>query len=175
MLPKKTLTETKPRTKTAEQALAALMRLCARAEKCEGDARRLLRRWGVADGEAAKVLERLVRERFIDDRRYAAMFVREKLHLSGWGVYKIRTALHRKEIARELIDEALEGLDRDRMGDRLREQLQRKLRTTKAKNGYELRNKLFRYGLSLGYEFEQVREAIDHIQLPTDEDSCDDF
>ncbi len=103
------------------------------------------------------------------------MFVREKLHLSGWGVYKIRTALHRKEIARELIDEALEGLDRDRMGDRLREQLQRKLRTTKAKNGYELRNKLFRYGLSLGYEFEQVREAIDHIQLPTDEYSCNDF
>ena len=36
-----------PRTKTPEQALAALMRLCARAERSEEDARRLMTRWGV--------------------------------------------------------------------------------------------------------------------------------
>ena len=41
-----------PRTKTPEQALAALMRLCARAEKSEGDARRLMRGWGVAEKDA---------------------------------------------------------------------------------------------------------------------------
>lgn len=33
-----------PRTKTPEQALAALMRLCARAERSEEDARRLMTR-----------------------------------------------------------------------------------------------------------------------------------
>ena len=60
-----------PRTKTPEQALAALMRLCARAEKSEGDARRLMRGWGVAEKDAEQVLGRLVRDRFIDDSRYA--------------------------------------------------------------------------------------------------------
>ena len=33
----------KKRDKTPDEALAALMRLCARAEKSEGDARRLMR------------------------------------------------------------------------------------------------------------------------------------
>ena len=54
------------------------MRLCARAEKSEGDARRLMRGWGVAEKDAEQVLGRLVRDRFIDDSRYAEAFVREK-------------------------------------------------------------------------------------------------
>ena len=74
-----------PRTKTPEQALAALMRLCARAERSEEDARRLMTRWGVAPADRERVLERLRRDRFIDDARYAEAFVREKINLSGWG------------------------------------------------------------------------------------------
>ena len=61
----------KKRDKTPDEALAALMRLCARAEKSEGDARRLMRGWGVAEKDAEQVLGRLVRDRFIDDSRYA--------------------------------------------------------------------------------------------------------
>lgn len=174
MLPKQEITTRKPRTKSLEEALAALMRLCARAEKCEGDARRLMRRWGLRDEEAAKVLTRLVAERFIDDRRYAALFVREKMQLSGWGIYKIRAALQRKEVAREIIDAALAEVDGARMGDRLCEQLRRKLRTTRAQTPYELRNKLFRYGLSLGYEFDTVREAVASV-MQTNNDLCEDF
>lgn len=95
-----------PRTKTPEQALAALMRLCARAERSEEDARRLMTRWGIAPADRERVLERLRRDRFIDDARYAEAFVREKINLSGWGARKIADALHRKRIARETIERA---------------------------------------------------------------------
>ena len=80
----------KKKVKTPEQALAALMRLCARAEKSQEDARRLMRGWGLAERDAEGVLAKLVRDCFIDDARYAGAFVREKLRLSGWGEYKIR-------------------------------------------------------------------------------------
>lgn len=161
------------RTKTPEQALAALMRLCARAEKSEGDARRLMRGWGVSDRDAEAVLERLLRDRFIDDSRYAEAFVREKLHLSGWGDYKIRTALQRKGIRRELIDAALAGADRAGTEDRLAEQLRRKARTVKYTTQYELKTKLIRYGLALGYEYEAVLDAAS--AMVRDTDTCDDF
>ena len=58
-----------------------------------------MRGWGVAEKDAEQVLGRLVRDRFIDDSRYAEAFVREKLRLSGWGEYKIRTALQRKGVS----------------------------------------------------------------------------
>ena len=133
----------KKRDKTPDEALAALMRLCARAEKSEGDARRLMRGWGVAEKDAEQVLGRLVRDRFIDDSRYAEAFVREKLRLSGWGEYKIRTAL------------------------------QRKARTVKYASQYELKTKLIRYGLSLGYDYEAVMDAASAMVRETD--TCNDF
>ena len=163
----------KKKVKTPEQALAALMRLCARAEKSQDDARRLMRGWGLAEREGEQVLARLVRDRFIDDGRYAEAFVRDKLRLSGWGEYKIRTALQRKRIDRALIDAALAEADRPAMGERLCRQLERKARTAKYSTQYELKTKLIRYGLSLGYDYETVVEAASG--LVTDTETCDEF
>ena len=163
----------KKKVKTPEQALAALMRLCARAEKSQEDARRLMRGWGLAERDAERVLAKLVRDRFIDDARYAGAFVREKLRLSGWGEYKIRTALQRKRIDRALIDAALAEADRSGMDERLRRQLERKARTEKYTTQYELKTNLIRYGLSLGYDYETVVEAASG--LVTDTETCDVF
>ena len=163
----------KKKVKTPEQALAALMRLCARAEKSQEDARRLMRGWGVAEKDAEQVLGRLVRDRFIDDSRYAEAFVREKLRLSGWGEYKIRTALQRKGVSKERIDAALSQADRPAMGERLAQQLERKARTGKYTSPYELKTKLIRYGLSLGYDYEAVMDAASAMVRETD--TCNDF
>ena len=161
------------RSKSPEQALSALMRLCARAEKCSGDALRLMRGWGVEPAAQQQVLRQLQQQRFIDDERYADAFVREKMRLSGWGEYKIRTALQRKRIDRELIDAALAQADRQDMAGRLRQQLERKMRTTRHTTQYELKTKLIRYGLSLGYDYETVLDSA--AALVTDTETCDEF
>lgn len=162
------------RTKTPEEALSALMRLCARAEKSEADARRLMKGWGVAEADARRVLERLVRERFIDDGRYAEAFVREKLRLSGWGAYKIRTALRRKGVSAERIDAALAQADPEGMRSRLEAMLVRKAASVKYATPYELKTKLIRYGLSLGYEYDAVLDAAAGI-VKEEDYICDEF
>ena len=163
-----------PRTKTPEQALAALMRLCARAERAEEDARRLLVRWSIAPADQQRILDRLRRDRFIDDTRYAEAFVREKVRLSGWGARKIADALHRKRIDRETIVRALAQLDHSTAAERLTELLQRKMKSVKAATPFDLKNKLIRYGLSQGYDFEVVRDTADRI-ISTPDDSCENF
>ena len=151
------------RTKTAEQALRSLMNLCARSEKCSGDALRLMRGWGGSDADAQKVLQRLVSERFIDDSRYAAAFVREKINLSGWGAYKITTALRRKGIEGATIAAVMsENGDVD-MSERLMQLLERKVRTTKAKDSTDLRAKLFRYAAGQGYDFATIKGCVERI------------
>lgn len=154
---------TKRRTRTPDEAYAALARLCARAEKSSGDARRLMRTWGVPEDKREGVLQRLLRERFIDDRRYASAFVRDKIALSGWGPYKIRTALAAKGVAREIIDEALGECDRTKMDNRLEQMLQRKINSLRGGTPFERRAKLMRYGLSLGYDFSTVMERVEDL------------
>lgn len=160
MLPK----SLKPkRTKTPEQALTALMRLAARSEKSSGDALRLMRNWEVEPSARQGVLQKLIDNKFIDDRRYAEAFVRDKMRFSGWGAFKLRSALHAKGIAGEIIDEVLHSLDRSDMTDRLRDRLERKIRSIKYTSRYDLKTKLMRYGSSLGYDFESVADVVDSM------------
>lgn len=165
--------------KSREQALNSLMALCARAEKSTGDARRLMSGWGVKLEEQEQGLEQLIKERFIDDERFATLYIREKSRLSGWGGYKIRGELSRKGISKEIIEEQMSQLDREEMRERLRQMIERRLRTVKYSSKYQLRDKLMRYGASLGYDFEMVREviseAISKVEIASEEDEADEF
>ena len=153
-----------PRTKTPQQALQSLMRLCARSEHSSGDALRLMKRWGVVDDEARKVLARLHTERFIDDARYAEAFVRDKLNLSGWGAYKIKSALRTKGLSREIIEEVVTPMiDDTDMSERLEEIMRRRMRTLKYSSPYDAKTKLIRFAASRGYEIDQAIEAASKI------------
>lgn len=151
------------KTKSAAEALQSLMRLCARGERSTGDAMRLMRTWGVPEGERQTVVDRLVAQRFIDNGRYAELYVREKSRLSGWGARKIAMQLRTKGVEKEVIAEALATIDRDEQSDRLAEKLRRKMRTTKAQSDYEMRGKLLRYALGLGYDYDDASTALDKI------------
>ena len=157
------VTRTK-RTKSPQQALQSLMRLCARSEHSSGDALRLMKRWGVEDGEAQKVVARLENERFIDDTRYAEAFVRDKLNLSGWGAYKIKSSLRAKGISREIIEEVIAPMiDAVNMSERLEEIMLRKMRTLKYKSSYDAKTKLIRFAASRGYNMDEAVECASKI------------
>ena len=152
------------KTKTAQQALQSLMRLCARSEKSSGDALRLMRTWGVPEAEQRGVLDRLIADRYIDNRRYAEAYTREKSRLAGWGERKIAMQLRLKGVEKEVISAVLAELaDDENKGKRLRAKLERKVRTTKAANDYELRGKLLRYALGLGYDYDTAIAAVEEV------------
>ncbi len=159
--------------RSPEQALSSLMRLCARAEKSSGDARRLMRGWGIEPAVQEEILRQLISQRFIDDERYAAAFVREKVNLSGWGTYKIKAALARKGITSSLIDAAIASIDSQKSAEQLYTRLVRKSKSVKTASAYDLKSKLLRYGTSLGYDFDAVRDAVDRVVKCNEE--CDIF
>ena len=152
------------KTKSAAQALQSLMRMCARSERSSGDALRLMKRWGVPEEDARKVLVRLQTERFIDDARYAEAFVKDKLNLSGWGAYKIKMALRAKGVSKEIIEEVVASILADTdMVERLEEIMRRKLRTLKYSSVYDARTKLIRFAASRGYDLDEAVECASKV------------
>lgn len=152
------------KTKTAEQALQSLMRECARSERSSGDALRLMKRWGLTEEDARKVLVRLQTERFIDDVRYAEAFVRDKLNLSGWGAYKIKMALRSKGVSSDIIESVVAPmLAETDMTERLVEIMERRMRTLKYKSAYDAKAKLIRFAASRGYDMEQAIECASKL------------
>ncbi|MCC8034807.1 MAG: RecX family transcriptional regulator [Rikenellaceae bacterium] len=152
--------------KSASEALASLMRLCSRSEKSSGDAMRLMAGWGVPEAERAAVVKKLTESRFIDDRRFAQAYIRDKIDFSGWGPYKIERGLTAKGISREIISEVsvlISGSGSKAKSGRLESLIGKKAVRTKYKDPYDLKGKLLRYAAGLGYPYEEVLEAIERV------------
>jgi len=54
---------------TGRQAYQKLAALCARSEHCQQEMLDKMRQWGVDKEEQAQVMERLIKERYVDDER----------------------------------------------------------------------------------------------------------
>ena len=110
---------------------------------------------------AAKVLEVLVSERYVDDLRYATAYAREKAMIAGWGETKIRYMLSAKRIDRSLVDQALMEIDGDKADSRLHKLLENKAKTLKADP--QIRLKLLRFALGRGYQYDDVVRVLQDI------------
>ena len=145
-----------------QKLLDRLRRLCSRREYCMSD---ILKKATTAlDGDkeaAAKVLDVLVAEKYVDDLRYATAYAREKAMISGWGETKIRYMLSAKRIDRSLVDLALTEIDSSKADSRLQKLLENKARTLKADP--QIRLKLLRFALGRGYQYDDVVRVLQDI------------
>ncbi|MDE6269815.1 MAG: RecX family transcriptional regulator, partial [Muribaculaceae bacterium] len=150
------------RAVTPEQAYERLADACSRAEYCTHELRQKLLRMGVGADDAARVLGRLSRERYVDDGRYARAFVRLKAGYGRWGRRKIAYALAMKRIDRRIVSEAMDEIDPEAYAEALKGLLKAKLRSggQELLTSYEGRTRLFRYAAGRGYEADAIAAAI---------------
>jgi len=75
-----------------------------------GQMREYLRRKGYDEEEIGETIRQLLEYGYLDDRKYAALFMESGLE-KGRGMLRIRRELKQKGVADEVIDEAAESLD----------------------------------------------------------------
>ena len=148
---------------TEEQALQKLAALCSQSEHCTSEMKEKMTRWGIDEDAQQRVVEYLVANRYVDDRRYARSFVNDKLKYNKWGPRKIEQSLWMKHIDESILREALDDVDNEEYISVLRPLLTSKRKTTKAETDYEMNQKLLRFAISRGFTFEQVKEVIDDV------------
>ena len=153
-----------------DQALDKLSTLCAAAEHCRQEMVEKCQKWGLSDDAAERVADRLVAERFVDDRRYAPLYVRDKARFGGWGPIKIRMQLKAKGIDTDIINDAIDSFSTTEWEDILRHALEQKLRTTKKDDPQKLFASLVRFGMQRGYDYSAIRKALSGIVEETNED-----
>lgn len=146
---------------TEQGAYLQLAQLCARSEHCQHDLTEKMRRWEMPDEAQARVMQRLVSERYVDDERYARAFVRDKIRYNKWGCRKVEQALWQKRIDDDIRQRVLSEVDDEEYLSVLRPLLKQKRRSTKAESDYELNRKLVRFALSRGFTYDIIRQCID--------------
>ena len=145
-------------------ALNKAMNLCSQREYCIEDIRGKLASWGIENDDAERILEILIKENFINETRYASAFVRDRFKYNKWGKVKIVAHLKAKNIPGEVIRQAIDSIDNEQYFKFIRELINGHRRTIKAKNQYDLKAKLLRYGLSKGFESSLLYEILNDLE-----------
>jgi regulatory protein len=144
-------------------ALNKAMAECSRREFCCEDIRNKLVGWGVAINDAEKIIGVLISEKFIDESRYASAFVKDKFKYNKWGKVKLAAHLRAKKLSSEIIKSALDSIEDELYNKFLRELIESHRRSVKAKNQYDLKAKLLRYGLSKGFESSLLYDILNDL------------
>ena len=147
--------------KTEQEAYLQLAAVCAQAEHCEQEMRDKMKRWEIDETVQNRIITRLVKERYIDDERYARAFVKDKIRYNKWGRRKVQQALWQKRIDDDIQRCVLDEIDEKEYLDVLRPLLKQKRKTIKAQSDYELNQKLMRFALSRGFTFDIIRQCVD--------------
>jgi regulatory protein len=145
-------------------ALKKAMALCASREYPGEEIRLKFLSWGLNTSEAESLINTLIRENFINDRRYAEAFVKDRYNHNKWGKVKIAAHLRAKSISSELIESALAAIDDGEYRQTIRDILTSHRRFIKAKNQFDLKGKLLRFGLSKGFESHILYDILNDLE-----------
>ena len=146
---------------TALQAYQKLAALCARSEHCQQEMLDKMRQWGVSDEDQAKVMARLIKEKYVDDERFAHAFVYDKIRYSKWGRRKVEQALWLKHIDNSISKSILDEVDDEEYLSMLRPLLKQKRRSIKAKSEYEATMKLIKFAMSRGFTMDIIKQCME--------------
>lgn len=143
-----------------EELLHKAASYCSISEHCISEVEEKLNAWGVTTEEKTTIIDRLITEDFINEKRFCQYFVKDKFRFNKWGKIKISYALKGKGLDNELISASLNIIDEGEYEELLASILKTKLATIKYEFEYEKQGKLYRFAQSRGFENSVIEKAL---------------
>lgn len=149
---------------TKEVAIFKLSAYCSTAEHCLSEVQKKLDAWNLSEKDANAVIDYLLKEKFVDENRYALAFAREKMNFAHWGRNKVAFSLRNKHIPADFIKNALdEVFGSEDYDNSIAQVLEAKFRSITYKNKFDAKAKLLRFGGGRGFEFSKMQPIVDKL------------
>jgi regulatory protein len=148
----------------AARAQGICLRLLTARPRSRAELADALRRRGIPEGVGESVLDRLGEVGLIDDAAFAESAVHSAHRYRGLGRRALRTELQRKGVPSEIADHAVAEVRPEDEEQRARELVQRKLRSTTARDASSLARRLGAMLARKGYS-ERLAWRVVHDEL----------
>ena len=136
---------------------------CSISEHCVSEVEEKLNAWSIEPDHKAKIIDRLIAEDFINEKRFCVFFVKDKFRFNKWGKIKISYALKQKGLSNDLISMALGTIDEGEYEEMLAAIMKTKLVGLKYEYEYEKQGKLFRFAQSRGFESNVIEKVLRNL------------
>ncbi len=148
---------------TANEAFTKMAVLCSKSERCSPDIKKRLLEHGFEKYDAEAIIDRLKKEEFIDDERYARAFVRDKFRINKWGRVKIIYYLKQKGLPQKYIRAGLEEINEEKYVNLLLKTMKNKAKSIKSNNRFDKMGKIIRFMQNRGFEPEYIHRHINSV------------
>lgn len=92
---------------TASQALEALKKFCAYQERSQAEVRKRMFGYQISSDEKEWVIAQLIEQDFLNESRFAELYVRSKINQKQWGIYKIKQGLQLHGVSQPIVAKEL--------------------------------------------------------------------
>ncbi len=137
---------------------------CSRGEKSTFDIKRFLFKENLSDEELDFIIKNLIDNNFINEERYIAAFINDKIAFNKWGKNKIFYELISKGIDEKKIKKFFNEIDNKIYEDNLHKIIIDKYKSlNKNCDKHEIINKVKSFASSKGYDYEDINKEINKI------------
>jgi len=129
-----------------------LERYCAYQERSVYEAEKKIKTFIVEDEKIEILISSLISDGFLNQNRFVESFIQGKVNLKKWGKQKIRSGLIQHKISKELIDQGLQYIYKEKYNQNLSGLAEKKALTLKkGLSAFEKKGKVLRFLSSKGY------------------------
>ena len=147
-----------------EQALVKMEAWCAYQDRCLFEVQNKLETWKIDFQTQDKIIEKLILNRFLDEKRFVESYISGKVRIKRWGRIKIKYQLFQKHVDKKLIEEGLNSVDQEIYWNNLIALANRKtLEIKPSESPWKAKQKIMTYLSSKGYEQDLIYEALKDI------------
>lgn len=140
--------------------LAKAQHFCSYQERCTREVQRKLVNMGASEDQREQIIQALIDEGYLDDRRFAREYAYGKFHNNQWGKVRIRLELTSRGINSASIREALDAIDGEAYMQVIRQLATKKYDALRSKNSSHIREKAASYLSQKGFESDLIWQAV---------------
>jgi regulatory protein len=150
---------------TPNQAYIKAMVYCAYQERSHREIRAKLFSYGLYADDVEDLISKLITENFINEERYAKLYVGGKFRIKKWGKNKIKASLKAEGISDYCIKKGMAEIDENDYLKTIKKLWDEKYRSDKTSNKLLKKQKIVRYLISKGYESDLIFDIANSYML----------
>jgi regulatory protein len=134
---------------------------CAYQERCISEVQEKLEELVATAEEINTTIEELIREKYLDEERFAQIYAGSKFRTKKWGKLKIKYMLKQKKVPTNLINKGLSSINGEEYYETIKALALQKKQELRDKF---TKAKVYNYLIAKGFESDLVQMAINEVE-----------
>ncbi len=124
--------------------------------RCTKEIEEYLRKKKVSKEDSSLIIDKLVRNKLLDDSVFCECFIKDKLKFTSWGPYRIERELGMYNIGSDIISKYSYLMDDEVVYDKLFKLIKKSIKSNHKLDNNKLRNKIYRNYLNMGFKSDMI-------------------